>query len=165
MQKLKTLPFLLFTLLVLLSSAHQVQAQCTLTLSTEMVTCDAMTAGTDTYTVGIPFDNGVMGMPGPGGYIITTSGMLSGDNPMVTQSGMIVITFTEGTPYDYQIQGTMGNANMDCDFSVTGMSPNCVEVEDVPTLGEWSLIILTLLLLIMGVVGIRQENIALQKQN
>jgi len=165
MQKLKNLPFLLFISSILLLSTYQVQAQCTLTLSTEIVTCDAETPGMDTYTVAIPFDNGAMGMPGPGGYVITTSGMIGGDNPMITQSGMIMLTFTEGSPYDYQIQGTMGNANMGCDISVTGVSPSCVEVQNIPTLGEWSLIILTLLLLITGIVGIRQTNATQSKNN
>ena len=74
-------------------------SDCTLTLDAEMVMCDANTAGMDTYTVTIPFDNGTEGTPGGGGYMVTTSGMLGSDNPMVIQAGMITITFTEGTPY------------------------------------------------------------------
>jgi len=43
-------------------------AGCTLVLSAETVTCDAVTAGTDTYTVTIPFDNGTEGFPGGMNY-------------------------------------------------------------------------------------------------
>ena len=101
---------------------------CTLVLSPETVTCDAETAGTDTYTVSIPFDNGTEGFPGGMNYTITTSGTLGGDNPMVVQSGTITITFTEGSPYDYSIQGTMGNPNELCDFMISGVSPTCEPV-------------------------------------
>ena len=61
-------------------------------------------------------------------YTITTSGTLGGDNPMVVQSGTITITFTEGSPYDYSIQGTMGNPNELCDFMISGVSPTCEPV-------------------------------------
>ncbi len=98
---------------------------CTLVLSPETVACDAETAGVDTYTVSIPFDNGAEGAPGMMGYTVTTSGTLGGDNPMTTQSGVITITFTEGVAYDYSIQGTAGNANELCDFTVSGASPMC----------------------------------------
>ncbi len=102
---------------------------CTLILGTETVTCDAETAGTDTYTVNIPFDNGAEGTPGSMNYTVTTSGTLGGDNPMVVQSGFIMITFTEGMPYDYSIQGVMGSgANETCDFTITGDSPICEPV-------------------------------------
>jgi len=37
-------------------------------------------------------------------------------------------------------------------------SPTDCVIQDVPTLGEWSLIILTLLMLIVGVVSIRQKE-------
>jgi len=98
---------------------------CTLVLSPETVTCDAETAGTDTYTVSIPFDNGTEGFPGGMNYTITTSGTLGGDNPMVVQSGTITIIFNEGSPYDYSIQGTMGNPNELCDFMISDASPTC----------------------------------------
>jgi|GEM_PF-1407762 len=98
---------------------------CTLTLDPETVTCNAETEDVDTYTVSIPFDNGTEGAPGAMNYTVTTSGTLGGDNPMLVQSGIITITFTEGQPYDYSIEGTMGNPNESCDFSISGISPAC----------------------------------------
>jgi len=103
---------------------------CTLVLSTETVTCDAETAGADTYTVTIPFDNGAEGFPGGMNYTVTSSGTIGGDNPMIVQSGTITITFTEGMPYDYSIQGTAGNPNELCDFTISGNSPTCEPCQD-----------------------------------
>jgi len=104
---------------------------CTLILSPEVVACDANTAGTDTYTVTIPFDNGAEGEPGGGNYTITTTGTIGGDNPMVTPTGSITVTFTEGTGYSYQIQGVAGSgANETCDLTVMGASPTCDPCED-----------------------------------
>jgi len=101
-------------------------AGCTLMLGPATVVCDANTAGTDTYTVTIPFDNGAEGAPGAGNYTITTTGIVGGDNPMTTASGTITVVFNEGTPYSYQVEGVAASgANESCDIPISGASPTC----------------------------------------
>ncbi len=111
--------------IIVLGNSPACDANCTLTLEPEVVACVSTTLGTDDYTVTIPFDNGAEGFPGSMNYTITTTGTVGGDNPMLVQSGNIVLTFTEGTNYSYQITGTTGNANEACDFTVSGNSPAC----------------------------------------
>ncbi len=55
-------------------------------------------------------------------------------------------------------------ANPDCSTTLDVTIENCAVTEQVPTLGEWSLIILTLLMSIVAVIGIRQRTTTIAYQ-
>lgn len=98
-------------------------ASCTLTLGTPTAVCDAFTAGTDTYTVTIPYTGG-----GNATYTITpTSGTVGGDNPSTVAAGNIIISgVAENTPLTGSVTG--GTCNLS--FSIS--SPECDPVNALP---------------------------------
>ena len=73
---------------------------CTLVLGTPTAACDAVTFGTDTYTVTIPYTGGTAGT-----YTFTpSSGTVGGDNPATLAAGNIIISgITEGTGFTLNI--------------------------------------------------------------
>lgn len=89
---------------------------CPLALGTATKECDAITAGTDTYTVTIPFTGGTTGT-----YTLNAdSGTIGGDNPNASDAGNIIITgLTEGTALLFTVTGG------DCNLTVNVTSPNC----------------------------------------
>ncbi|MDT0556382.1 T9SS type A sorting domain-containing protein [Patiriisocius hiemis] len=101
---------------------------CALSVFVDDVTCDAVTAGTDTYTTTLNFTGG-----GTETYtIVTTAGTVSGDNPSSTASGSIIISgVNEGTDFTYTITSAL------CNISNTITSPACdpgTNVADIATL-------------------------------
>ncbi|UMY66677.1 MULTISPECIES: T9SS type A sorting domain-containing protein [unclassified Flavobacterium] len=89
---------------------------CPLSLSTATRVCDAVTAGTDTYTVTIPFTNG-----GTDNYTINAdSGTVGGDDPSAAASGNITISgVTEGTALVVTVTSSV------CNLTVNVTSPTC----------------------------------------
>ncbi len=100
---------------------------CMLVIISETITCDAETAGTDTYTTIIEFSGG-----GSETYTLTsTEGSISGDDPSTQESGVINITgVDEGVNFDYSIVG--GN----CDFTNTITAPTCDPANEVLNISE-----------------------------
>ncbi|AWA28971.1 hypothetical protein HYN48_02085 [Flavobacterium magnum] len=89
---------------------------CPLALGTVTKVCDAITSGTDTYTVTIPFTGGATGA-----YSLNSdSGTIGGDDPNTMASGNIVITgISEGTAIVFTAEGG------DCNLTVNVTSPDC----------------------------------------
>ncbi|MDI1257013.1 MAG: T9SS type A sorting domain-containing protein [Flavobacterium sp.] len=89
---------------------------CPLAFQAATKVCDAITGGTDTYTVTIPFIGGATGT-----YNLNAdSGTIGGDNPSTTASGNIIITgLSEGTNLVFTANGG------DCNLTVNVTSPNC----------------------------------------
>ncbi|WP_293896608.1 T9SS type A sorting domain-containing protein [Flavobacterium sp.] len=79
---------------------YNFNASCTLSLATPTTACDAVTFGTDTYTVTIPYTGGTSGA-----YTFTpSSGTVGGDNPATLAAGNIVVSgVTEGTGFTLHI--------------------------------------------------------------
>ncbi|MFM2213869.1 MAG: hypothetical protein RL427_1132 [Bacteroidota bacterium] len=100
-----------------------VSASCTLALGTPTAVCEASTAGTDTYTVTIPYTGG-----GNATYTITpASGTVGGDNPTSVAAGNIVITgVAEGTNFSATITGGT------CNLSTSANSPECKPINALP---------------------------------
>lgn len=100
-----------------------VSASCTLVLGTPTALCDASTAGTDTYTVTIPYTGA-----GNGTYTITPNlGTVGGDNPTTTANGNITVSgVTEGVAFSTTVTGVT------CNFTVTAVSPECDPVNALP---------------------------------
>lgn len=99
-----------------------VEYPCDLVLGTITTTCDAVTAGIDTYTTTIDFTGG-----GTSTYTIDTggNGTVGGDNPSTTASGQIVITgVDEGTNFSVNVTGDAANSS--CDINRNINSPSCV---------------------------------------
>ena len=98
-----------------------ISASCVLALSGETVACVASTLSLDDYTVTIPYTGG-----GTASYTITTSGIVSGDNPSSVAAGNIIVTFVENTAYAINITGGT------CNYDVTGNSPECKPINTLP---------------------------------
>lgn len=97
---------------------------CDLQLTTITTTCDAQTAGVDTYTTTIDFTGGNTST-----YVIDTAanGAVSGDNPNTNATGQIIITgSTEGTDLALTVTGDPMNSSCTIVRNVT--SPVCVPV-------------------------------------
>lgn len=92
-------------------------APCLLSLGARTSTCDATTAGTDTYTTTIDYTGGADTT-----YTITvSSGTLSGDDPTSTADGTITISgVSEGTNLTVDVTGGT------CTLSATITSPICI---------------------------------------
>ncbi|RNC87780.1 MAG: T9SS C-terminal target domain-containing protein [Winogradskyella sp.] len=100
-----------------------VEFPCDLVLETPIVTCDANTAGADTYTTRIDFTGG-----GTSNYTVDTGGIgtldVSNGNPTVDASGYMLITSVlEGTDFTFNITG---DATSSCDLTENITSPACV---------------------------------------
>jgi len=102
-------------------------ATCPLSVFVVSVECDAVTAGTDTYTTTLGFTGG-----GTATYtIMATEGTVSGDNPSTMAMGEIVITgVDEGVDFDYSVMG--GN----CDISNTINAETCQPAANVANIAE-----------------------------
>lgn len=102
---------------------NNVSASCTLVLGTPTTACDASTAGTDTYTVTIPYTGAANGT-----YTITPNlGTVGGDNPSTTAAGNITISgVTEGAGFTASVSGVT------CNFTVTATSPECDPINALP---------------------------------
>ena len=100
-----------------------VNASCTLALGTPTVLCDALTLGTDTYTVTISYTGA-----GNGTYVITpTSGTVGGDNPTTLAAGNITISgVTEGTNFSATIVGAT------CNTTASATTPECKPINTLP---------------------------------
>ena len=100
-----------------------VSASCTLVLGNTTAVCDALTAGTDTYTATIPFTGG-----GNAAYAVTpNAGTVSGDNPSTLAAGNIVITnIPEGTALSVIVTGGTCNSNAGVN------SPECKPINEIP---------------------------------
>lgn len=100
-----------------------VSASCTLALGTPTAVCDALTTGTDTYTVTIPYTGG-----GNATYTITpASGTVGGDNPTSVAAGNIVISgVSEGTNFSATVTGGT------CNLSTSANSPECKPINTLP---------------------------------
>jgi hypothetical protein len=99
-----------------------VEYPCDLVLGTITTTCDAVTAGVDTYTTTIDFTGG-----GTSTYTIDTAGngTVGGDNPSAVASGQIVITgVNEGTNFTVNVTGNAANSS--CNINRNINSPSCV---------------------------------------
>ncbi|WP_245892238.1 T9SS type A sorting domain-containing protein [Flavobacterium pallidum] len=97
-------------------SEGAVTPACSLIFGTVAKSCDAITSGTDTYTVTIPFTGG-----GTNPYTLNVdSGSIGGDDPTSMDSGNIVITgIAEGTAIVFTAEGG------DCNLTVNVTSPDC----------------------------------------
>ena len=105
-------------------SLSNFNASCTLALGTPTTVCDALTLGTDTYTVTIPYTGG-----GNATYVITpNSGSVSGgDNPTSVAAGNIIITgVAEGTNFTATIVGGT------CNLNTSANSPECKPINTLP---------------------------------
>jgi len=93
---------------------------CDLILGTITTTCDAITAGVDTYTTSIDFTGGNTGIT----YTLgTDSGTISGDNPSTTAAGTIIVTgVNEGTDI---VVTAVGGTGSSCDLSINITGPIC----------------------------------------
>lgn len=100
-----------------------VNASCTLVLGTPTTACNAITLGTDTYTVTIPFTGA-----GNGTYVITpSSGTVGGDNPTTTAAGNITVSgVSEGTNFSATVIGAT------CNTITTANTPECKPVNTLP---------------------------------
>lgn len=100
-----------------------VSASCTLALGTATAVCDALTIGTDTYTVTIPYTGG-----GNATYTITpASGVVGGDNPTSVAAGNIVISgIAEGTNFSATVTGGT------CNLSTSSNAPECKPINTLP---------------------------------
>ena len=100
-----------------------VNAACTLALGTPTVLCDALTLGTDTYTVTIPFTGA-----GNGTYVITpSSGTVGGDNPTTVAAGNIIVSgVNEGTNFSATVVGAS------CNTSTSATTPECKPINPLP---------------------------------
>ncbi len=101
---------------------------CDLQLTTITTTCDAQTAGVDTYTTTIDFTGGNTST-----YVIDTAanGAVSGDNPNTSATGQIIITgSTEGTNLALTVTGDPMNSSCTIVRNIT--SPVCVPVACQP---------------------------------
>ncbi len=98
-----------------------VELPCDLVLEDAVTTCDALTAGVDTYNGSIAFTGGDTGVV----YIITADGAtIAGDDPSSAASGTITFTgITEGSDISVTI---VGDAASSCDFSRTIYGPTCI---------------------------------------
>jgi hypothetical protein len=102
---------------------------CDLVLGAINTTCDALTAGTDTFNGSIAFTGGNTGVT----YTITAPAgvVVGGDNPSTAASGTITFTnITEGTDAAINIKG---DATSSCDYDRTLYSPTCVAFPVVDT--------------------------------
>ncbi|CAM1374228.1 Por secretion system C-terminal sorting domain-containing protein [Tenacibaculum litopenaei] len=110
-----------------------VNKPCDLVIGAIETTCDALTAGTDTFSGSIAFTGGNTGVT----YTIKAQvggsdvGTIGGDNPSTVASGKITFTgLTEGTDVKVTI---VGDATSSCDFSRTLYSPTCTAFPIVET--------------------------------
>ena len=97
---------------------------CDLNIGTITTTCDAVTAGVDTYTTTLAFTGG-----GTSQYTIDTGGVgsVGGDNPSNVASGTITITgVNEGT--DFVVTFTGDPSDSSCDFTRNITAPGCIPV-------------------------------------
>jgi len=92
----------------------------------------------------------------------------SSDNCGIVSMSLNITDFTCDDVGDntvtFTIMDDAGNTEM-CNATVTVLDTNCSEPpisDEVPTVGEWGLIILGLLMLIVAVVGIRQKVLVLE---
>ncbi|MDG5490371.1 T9SS type A sorting domain-containing protein [Psychroserpens sp. SPM9] len=106
--------------------AENDSAVCDLSLTSSDATCDAFTAGTDTYTATVDFSGG-----NSGSYTVTAdSGTvdLSMGDPSTDETGTITVTgVAEGT--DVIISVTDGGL---CDLSMTVTTPACNDTLTLP---------------------------------
>jgi hypothetical protein len=103
------------------SVMFSVDLPCDLVLGTISTTCDASTAGLDSYSGSIAFTGGNTGIT----YTITAPAgvTVGGDNPDSVAAGTITFTgMTEGTNAAINITGGAGSS---CDYDRTLFSPTC----------------------------------------
>ena len=95
---------------------------CPLSLLAETATCDAVTAGIDTYTATIPYTGG-----GSLSYTLATSaGTISGDNPSSVAAGNIIISgVPEGTNVTLTVSGG-------CGITKIVSAPECKIINTLP---------------------------------
>ncbi|MEZ4793433.1 MAG: T9SS type A sorting domain-containing protein [Gelidibacter sp.] len=99
-------------------------ATCALSLTSTTATCDAFTAGTDTYTVSIDFSGG-----GTATYTVSsTAGIVGGDSPTSMATGTITVTgVNEGTDVTVTVvDGAL------CNLSSMVTSPSCDAMQSLP---------------------------------
>jgi hypothetical protein len=102
-----------------------VSASCTLVLGTPVIACVASTSALDNYTVTIPFTGG-----GNAAYAITTTGIISGDNPATIAAGNIILTFNESNLGTFVISIGSGPS---CNFTFNVTSPDsCIGTNTIP---------------------------------
>jgi hypothetical protein len=104
--------------------SFEVLLPCDLQLETINTVCDAVTAGTDTYTTTIAFTGG-----GTSQYTIDTGGVgsVGGDNPTTDATGTIIITgVNEGVDFTVSVLGDPGNSSCDLTRNIT--APSCIPV-------------------------------------
>lgn len=106
---------------VMATVSFSVELPCDLVLGAIATTCDASTAGTDTYSGTIAFTGGNTGIT----YTITAPAgvTVGGDDPSSMAAGTITFSnMMEGTNYDIDIVGGAGSS---CDYDRTLFSPTC----------------------------------------
>lgn len=104
---------------------ENVSASCTLSLGTPVVACVTSTSGLDNYTVTIPYTGGATAT-----YTITTTGVVSGDNPTTTAAGNIIITMSESVT---GTQSVTVSSSPTCTFTTNFTSPdNCIATNSLP---------------------------------
>ncbi|HDR68745.1 MAG TPA: T9SS type A sorting domain-containing protein [Bacteroidaceae bacterium] len=98
---------------------------CELVLGTNTAVCDAVTAGTDTYTATIEYTGG-----GTETFSVTsTGGTVGGDDPSTVAAGSIIVTgVEEGTDIIVTITSTA------CDEEVSITAPTCIPEIPLPEL-------------------------------
>ena len=101
---------------------------CDLSVFVTSVVCDAVTAGTDTYTTTLGFSGGNTGATYT---IMSTEGVISGDNPNTTADGSIIISnVDEGVDFTYTVTST------NCDISNAISAVTCEPASVVNNLAE-----------------------------
>lgn len=112
------------------------------------------------YGVSIVYFNSPTATPYNGGVVLATIPFESlSNNNTATNYTIPGNTLTDGEYYFYTIFDTPPQ-DADClnsaSFILNVNNENCLENEIVPTLGQWGLIILALLIIITGIVSIRE---------
>lgn len=104
---------------------ENISASCTLSLGTPVIACVASTSALDNYTVTIPYTGGATAT-----YTITTTGVVSGDNPTTTAAGNIIITMNESV---IGTQSVTVSSSPTCTFTTNFTSPdNCIATNSLP---------------------------------
>jgi len=100
-------------------------ATCDLSLTSNTATCDAFTAGTDTYTAIIDFVGG-----GTATYnVVSDFGTIGGDDPGAMATGTIIVTgINEGT----DVTVTVTDTGVLCNLNSTISSPVCAPSLNLP---------------------------------
>ncbi len=96
--------------------------------------------------------SGLVEPDGMGGFVPTTATVMDMGDGTYTFTAYVP---TDGSTYSADFANGAGTMTLN---QVGGPCPACIDISDVPTVGEWGLIMLGLLMSITAIVGIRQRR-------